>query len=75
MMDTCRALGRGVYMSDILIEHMHWTFGKSEFDRTAQEAHQRRGSTNNGGIYQSHETKQVQEKDIEKLNAFIDLNK
>ena len=74
-MDICRAIGRAVYMPEILVEHMHWTFGKSEFDRTAQEAHSRRGVTNNGGIYQSYETKQVQEKDIEKLNTFIELNK
>lgn len=75
IMDICRAIGRAVYMPEMLVEHMHWTFGKSEFDRTAQEAHSRRGVTNNGGIYQSHETKQVQEKDIEKLNTFIELNK
>ena len=75
IMDVSRAIGRAIYIPHILVEHMHWTFGKSEFDKTAQEAHSRRASTNNGGIYQSYETKQIQNQDIEKLKALIGPNK
>jgi len=75
IMDISRGLGRAIYMSEILVEHMHWTFGKSDFDQTAQEAHGRRKTTNNQAVYQSDGTKRLQVQDIEKLKNFMGLDK
>ena len=72
LMDVCRALGRDMYVEEVLIEHMHWTFGKSDFDKTAQEVHQRRTSTDNSVIYGSQSTHDVQSQDIAKLQQAID---
>jgi hypothetical protein len=44
---VAKGIGRYNYMPDILIEHMHWTFGKSEFDNTALRGHMKRISDNN----------------------------
>jgi len=72
LMDVSRSLNRAIYMENVLVEHMHWTFGKSEFDITAQEAHTRRQSTNNSELYNSEETQSAQYQDILKLHHVID---
>lgn len=69
--DISRDVGRYIYMSEVLIEHMHWTFGKSAFDQTAKEAHIRRHQTNNAALYQSSEVLKIKERDIKKLKEFI----
>jgi len=69
--DIAKAINRSFYMENIFIEHMHWTFGKMEFDQTAREAHDRRSNTNNASIYRNFETMQQQREDIQKLFQFI----
>lgn len=69
--DIAKAIDRSFYMENIFIEHMHWTFGKMEFDQTAKEAHSRRSNTNNAFIYKNFETMQQQRDDIQKLFQFI----
>mgnify|MGYP003135454150 CR=1 FL=1 len=71
IMDVSRSLNRAIYLSHVLLEHMHWTLGKSPFDLTAHEAHQRRLSTNNANIYVSDQVKSAQLHDIQKLTAVI----
>lgn len=67
--DIAKAIDRFIYLDNILIEHMHWTFGKMEMDTTAKEAHHRRSTTNNDAIYRSFETIQKQREDIDKLRS------
>ena len=69
--DISRAVGRYMYMPEVLIEHMHWTFGKSAFDQTAKEAHIRRHQTNNAALYQSNEVLKIKNQDIKKLTEAI----
>ena len=71
LMDVSRSLNRSVYMEDVVVEHMHWTFGKSQFDITAQEAHVRRQSTNNAALYNSEDTQNCQKNDINKLKNIM----
>ena len=71
IMDLAKGIGRCYFVRDVLVEHMHWTIGKSDFDMTAQEAHQRRGKTSNKEIYQSLDTKNKIKFDIQKLKAKI----
>ena len=69
VMNVAKGVERCIYLPNILIEHMHWTFGKSDFDVTAKEGHARRLSTNNANIFrQSH---QMQLDDIQKLKDFM----
>ena len=69
VMNVAKGVERCIYLPKILIEHMHWTFGKSDFDVTAKEGHARRLSTNNANIFrQSH---QMQLDDIQKLKDFM----
>lgn len=69
VMNVAKGVERHIYLPKVLIEHMHWTFGKSDFDVTAKEGHVRRLSTNNANIFrQSH---QMQSDDIQKLKDFI----
>ena len=69
--DVASAINRRFYMDTVLIEHMHWTFGKMKMDQTAIEAHQRRSQTNNASVYQSFKTTQKQREDIEKLRGMM----
>lgn len=69
--DISRAVGRYMYMPEVLIEHMHWTFGKSAFDQTAKEAHIRRHQTNNAALYKSNEVLKIKNQDIKKLTKAI----
>jgi hypothetical protein len=68
-MDVARGVGRAVYLDNILVEHMHWTFSKSDFDDTAREGHIRRRATDNAAIYQT--AKIMIENDIVKLKGAI----
>jgi hypothetical protein len=69
IMDVARGVGRAVYLDNILVEHMHWTFSKSDFDDTAREGHIRRRATDNAAIYQT--AKIMIENDIVKLKGAI----
>ena len=71
--DISRAVGRYIYMPEVLVEHMHWTFGKSAFDKTAQEAHVRRHLTDNAALYRSSETENIKKIDIKKLQDFMNV--
>lgn len=69
--DLAESLGRRFYLDSVLVEHMHWTFNKSAFDETAQEAHARRASTNNGDIYRTFGSEQLTN-DKYRLKKFIE---
>jgi len=70
-MDVAKGVERCFYIDDMLVEHMHWTIGKSPFDETFREAHQRRSVTDNKSIYESESTRSMVREDIEKLNRII----
>ncbi len=70
-MDVAKGVNRCFYLSACLVEHMHWTIGKSAFDQTFSEAHQRRALTDNKSIYENETTKSMIQNDIEKLNRII----
>ena len=69
IMNIASAIDRIIYLPNVLVEHMHWTFGKSEFDSTAQNAHARRLSSNNHDIFNA--SQQLQSLDIEKLKKVM----
>jgi len=73
--DLANAINRRFYVDNVLIEHMHWTFGKMKMDQTAIEAHQRRHNTNNAAIYTNAETTQRRMSDVEKLLTIINGEK
>lgn len=73
IMDVARGVNRCIYVPEVLAEHMHWTFNKSEFDRTAQIAHQKRTTTNNSKIYS--DSQDLINRDIGKLNESILLSR
>ena len=68
-MDVARGVGRAVYLDNVLVEHMHWTFSKSDFDDTAKEGHMRRRATDNAAIYAT--AKIMIENDIAKLREAL----
>jgi hypothetical protein len=72
VMDVSKGIGRSIYIEDILVEHMHWTFGKSEFDSTSREAHIRRNRDNNAKIYK--ESQDRIKEDIRILNNYVSKN-
>jgi hypothetical protein len=51
--EIAKALNRHVFLPDLLIEHLHWTQGKSPIDETTYIAEMRRRSTNNEEIFRS----------------------
>ena len=69
VMDVARGVDRCIYLSEILVEHLHWTFGKSPFDATSAEAHHRRMATSNQSIYDG--SKDLIYSDIQKLKAML----
>lgn len=69
VMNVSKAINRCIYLPSVLVEHMHWTFGKGIFDSTAQEAHVRRLKTNNAGVFNA--SLQRQADDAQKLQEFI----
>ena len=69
IMDVARGVGRAVYLDNVLVEHMHWTFSKSDFDDTAKEGHMRRRATDNAAIYAT--AKIMIENDIAKLREAL----
>ena len=68
-MDVAKLINRCFYRSDILIEHMHWTIGKSEFDSTSKNAHLRRLQNDNAAIYKNQLTQQMIFDDANKLKS------
>lgn len=69
IMDVARGVDRAIYLPNVLVEHMHWTFGKSKFDDTSARAHHRRMITNNPLIYDN--SKGLVNIDIVKLKGTI----
>jgi len=62
--DVANALGRKVYLSNILIEHMHPAFGKADWDQT----HKERLARNDGGVLYNQLSSRRQD-DILKLKG------
>ena len=69
IMDVAKGVDRCIYLPHVLVEHLHWTFGKSPFDATSAEAHIRRMAASNQSIYDN--SKNLISNDIEKLKAII----
>ncbi len=55
--DVAHALGRRIFISDVVTEHMHYSVGKSEIDETTKTRLQNHAKSNPGAIYneKSHE--------------------
>jgi hypothetical protein len=64
--DLANAIGRRRYVP-VIIEHMHFIFGKSETDRTTSERLERHSRDNCGQLYA--DLAPLREVDIEKLKA------
>lgn len=69
VMDVARGVGRAIYLPNVLVEHMHWSFGKSEVDQTALEGCRRRQQTDNQRIFL--ESSQLIRTDITKLKKVM----
>ena len=62
-------IGRRVYMPDMLIEHMHWMWGKSDHDQTYQE-HEEFGRRDDvAGLWNA--TGDLRLRDAERLRAVM----
>lgn len=51
--EVADAIGRRLYLPDVLVEHMHPDAGKSDFDIVYQEQRARRDNDNVAGVYES----------------------
>ena len=51
--EIAKKLGRTKFINDLIIEHLHWTQGKSEIDETTFLSESRRKNHNNESIYRS----------------------
>lgn len=68
--DLAEAIGRRVYLEDVLIEHMHPAAGKAEWDLTHAERLARMEREDPGAIYQARAAERA--RDAEKLAAVIE---
>ena len=66
-------LNRRIFLPDVLIEHMHYTHGKSPMDNTYAEAVERGEKDNIGQIYIDKTPERME--DIEKLQEAIDKSR
>lgn len=66
--DISEAIGRK-YKLDIINEHLHWTFGKANFDSTYLETRIRFQRDNPNKIY--NDLKPLRDKDIDKLRKVM----
>lgn len=64
------ALGRIVYLPDVITEHMHVTLGKAPYDRTHDERIARGRRDNVLGLY--YELAPERARDVEKLRAVME---
>jgi len=67
--EVADAVGRHVYLPDVLIEHMHWTWRKAPMDATYIEAHEKRLAGESRELYASLAGER--EADVEKLRAVM----
>lgn len=68
--DVAREIGRLRY-ADIVMEHMHFGFGKSKQDDTYREGRRRTANTGTKQLYESAEMKAEREKDMALLRQFM----
>lgn len=71
MFEIAKAINRNIFLPDLLIEHMHWTQGKSEIDETTVLAEIRRKSGDNEGIFRSERMTKEREEAVRKLRSKI----
>ena len=69
--DVAKALGRRVYLPDLLIEHCHFIYGKAAIDDTARERLARHLAQDPTALYRSLAAERA--KDVEKLRAVMTL--
>jgi len=68
--EVANIIGRRVYLSNLITEHMHSCFGKAPFDSTYQEIAARR---NTGGAADLYSSKLLErQSDAQKLQRFIE---
>jgi hypothetical protein len=67
--EVAKRVGRFVPMPDVVIEHHHYTFGKSERDQTHAEREERGQEDDVVGLFKR--TARDREKDAQKLRAVM----
>lgn len=70
LFEVATALGRVVYLPDVVTEHMHPVAGKSRLDDTHRERLARGRRDNVRGLYEARAAERV--RDVEKLRAVLD---
>jgi len=71
MFELASAVGRNVFVKDLVIEHMHWTQGKSAVDETTMLGEHRRQNDNNESLFRSDKMVAERQAAIEKLKQAI----
>ena len=71
MFELAKAVNRNIFVKDLVIEHMHWTQGKSAVDETTMLAELRRRNDNNEMLFRSDEMVAERQASIEKLKQAI----
>jgi len=71
MFEIAKEIKRNVFLPDLLIEHLHWTQGKSQIDETTVLSEIRRKTHNNEALYRSESMKREREEAVAKLREKI----
>jgi len=71
MDEISKMIGRRIYLPDVIIEHMHYRVGKSEFDETYAEGKARGERDDVWKLYYSHLDKRLT--DVEKLRKAMKI--
>lgn len=71
MFDIAQIVKRNFYVDELIIEHLHWSQGKSEFDDTASLCERRRKKDNNEKKFRSYEHFSERMEDAKKLYKTI----
>ena len=71
MFEIAKTVGRNVFVQDLVIEHMHWTQGKSPVDETTMLGETRRKNDNNEEKFRSEVMVNERKQAIEKIQAEI----
>jgi len=70
--EIAKSIGRTLFIDELVIEHMHWTQGKMQFDETSQIGENRRRSFDNEGLFRSE--KMVKEREIASIKLREKIN-
>jgi hypothetical protein len=69
--EIAKEVGRTRFLNDLVIEHLHWTQGKSSIDETTMLSERRRRSVDNERIFRSEQMTKERKEAIVKLQEKI----